>query len=218
MELGFLQNDIEKVLLSALFGAIIGLEREWSGKSAGIRTMILVCLGSTLFTIVSFDMAILDHKHNSDVTRIASNIATGIGFIGGGLIFKSDKSIHGLTTASAVWASAAIGMAVGIGKYSTATVSVMVVWAVLVLMYYVELWLNKLIETREYHIRFSIGAGVYVPDYQQYFEDGLKLMESKLEKRNAVISVVWTIKGSRKKQDAGVKKMMEDKNVLEVLY
>ena len=80
--MGSLGADIEKLLLAGVLGAIIGLDREYRSKPAGFRTLLLVSMGAALFTIVSYRMALLDPLGNSDVTRIASNIITGIGFIG----------------------------------------------------------------------------------------------------------------------------------------
>ncbi|QNL52571.1 MgtC/SapB family protein [Olivibacter sp. SDN3] len=101
------------IFVSVICGCIIGLEREYNNKSAGFRTIILICLGSTIFTIVS------QHGAGSD-DRIAANIITGIGFIGAGVIFKDRLSVLGLTTAAVIWTTAAIGMAAGIGYHALA--------------------------------------------------------------------------------------------------
>lgn len=102
--MNFITEDIIKLLISAGTGAIIGLEREYHSKSAGLRTMILICLGSTLFTIISI-------KLGSDPARIAANIVTGIGFVGGGIIFRDNSNgrITGITTAAAAWVTAGYG-------------------------------------------------------------------------------------------------------------
>ena len=100
-----------RILLVFVVGGIIGAEREFRSKSAGFRTMILICLGSFLFTTFSI------HISGSDTDRIASNIVTGIGFIGGGVIFKSDNRINGITTAATIWAVAALGMGIADGAY-----------------------------------------------------------------------------------------------------
>jgi len=99
-------EDLTKLLVALVIGAIIGAEREYRTKSAGFRTVILITVGSTLFTIVSNLM--------SNDARVASNIVTGIGFLGAGAIFKEGASVKGLTTATTIWISAAIGMAIGV--------------------------------------------------------------------------------------------------------
>lgn len=101
-----------RLLLAAAFGAAVGYERRSADKPAGLRTLSLVAVGSALFTIVSafgFDTA--------DQSRVAAQIVTGVGFLGAGTILRSGTSISGLTTAATIWATAAIGMAVGSGLY-----------------------------------------------------------------------------------------------------
>ena len=92
-------------------GGLIGAEREYRSKSAGFRTMILICLGSFLFTTFSKYMSV------TSPDRIASNIVTGIGFLGAGVIFKSDNRVNGITTAATIWAVAALGMGIAYGAY-----------------------------------------------------------------------------------------------------
>ena len=104
-------KDMVAMVISIICGGVIGFEREYKNKSAGFRTIILISLGSTIFTIVS------QHGAGTD-DRISANIITGIGFIGAGVIFKDKISIRGLTTAAVIWTSAAIGMTAGIGYHS----------------------------------------------------------------------------------------------------
>jgi len=106
--------DIIKTLLSLLVGFILGFEREQKDKAAGLKTITIICLGSTLFTILSYKMGM---GESEDSTRIASYVVSGIGFLGAGVIFKDGFSINGLTTASIIWAAAAIGMAIGFGEF-----------------------------------------------------------------------------------------------------
>jgi putative Mg2+ transporter-C (MgtC) family protein len=209
-------EDIQKVLVAALLGAIIGLEREWSSKPAGLRTLILVCAGSALFTIVSYNIAELDMFGTTDVSRIASNIVTGIGFIGAGIIFKGKNNVHGLTTAATVWMSAAIGMAVGTGDYNLAVAATIVVWIILVVLQWVEIRLNKISETMTYKVSFDMAAGF---KYDAYFEGkGYKLRETAYHKKDDVITIYWTISASRKKHEMAITRLLSDKKVLEMTY
>ena len=101
-----------RLVLAALFGAAVGYERRSADKPAGLRTLSLVAVGSALFTIISafgFESA--------DQSRVAAQIVTGVGFLGAGTILRSGITISGLTTAATIWATAAIGMAVGSGLY-----------------------------------------------------------------------------------------------------
>ena len=107
------------LLLAAVLGAAIGFEREVTGKAAGLRTHILICIGSTLFTEVSIAVAALGNG-NGDPSRIAAQIVTGIGFLGAGAILRTESGIRGLTTAATIWVVAAIGIAIGAAQYVTA--------------------------------------------------------------------------------------------------
>ncbi|HDD64222.1 MAG TPA: MgtC/SapB family protein [Thermoprotei archaeon] len=117
---------IEKVLIAAILGGIIGLEREVRHKPAGFRTHILVCMGSALFTSLSYIAF-----PGSDPSRIASYVVAGIGFIGAGVILRRGAMVVGLTTAATLWIVTAIGMAVGVGFYITAVVTSVLTFIIL---------------------------------------------------------------------------------------
>ena len=121
---------IVRLLLATLLGSIIGVEREYHAKEAGVRTHLLVALGSCLFMILSvygFDF-MLDRDHVSfDPSRIASQVVTGIGFIGAGTIILQKQMVRGLTTAAGLWVTAAIGLACGNGMYLIAVVTTAIV-------------------------------------------------------------------------------------------
>lgn len=122
MPLAIEVNFLLPLVVSCILGALIGLEREFRDKPAGISTHVLICSGAALFTLLS---AIVDP---SSTSRISSNILTGIGFIGAGLILKDDRGhILGLTTAASVWATAAVGMAIGYGFYLAAVIAAIIV-------------------------------------------------------------------------------------------
>jgi len=108
------QIDLLKVICAIAAGFILGAEREFKDKSAGLKTIATICLGSTLFTILSFKLGVFE---NTSTTQIAAYVVSGIGFLGAGVIFKDGFNIGGLTTASISWISAAIGMAIGFGEF-----------------------------------------------------------------------------------------------------
>lgn len=125
-----------RILLSVVLGFLIGLEREMTNKSAGLRTNILVCIGSCLFTILSiygFSNALSVYPMG-DPARVAAQILTGIGFIGGGTVLRHGTSVFGLTTAAALWITASVGMACGCGKYSLAILCAILAFATLTLI------------------------------------------------------------------------------------
>ena len=105
-----------KLLIAAIIGGLIGIERQVGGQTAGFRTQLLVCLGSCLFTIVSVQVH-ETYGASADPGRIAAQIVVGIGFLGAGAILRHGVSIRGLTTAATLWIVSAIGMAVGFGEY-----------------------------------------------------------------------------------------------------
>jgi putative Mg2+ transporter-C (MgtC) family protein len=108
---------ITRILLAAGLSAALGLEREYHQKPAGLRTNILIGIGSTLFTIISLWFG---REQAGSMDRVAAQIVTGIGFLGAGAIMHSSNNVHGLTTAATIWVNAAIGMAVGVGMAAVA--------------------------------------------------------------------------------------------------
>ncbi|HEX2052497.1 MAG TPA: MgtC/SapB family protein [Actinomycetota bacterium] len=138
-----------RILLAALLGAVIGLERELTGQSAGLRTHITIALGAALFAIASaysfteFIRPREDTNYQVDVTRIASNIVTGVGFLGGGAIIKHGASVSGLTTAASIWVTAAVGLAVGLGSFFPAAATTVVLVFVLTALRRPRRWLHR---------------------------------------------------------------------------
>lgn len=122
---------IYKISLSAGLGMVIGVERERKDKPAGLRTHVLVAIGSTLFTLLSFINPFPGQGFAFDPTRIAAQVVVGIGFLGAGMIFLKDSEARGLTTAAGIWVTAAIGMAVGFGAYIIAIYSTILAFLIL---------------------------------------------------------------------------------------
>jgi putative Mg2+ transporter-C (MgtC) family protein len=124
-----------KLIVAVVLGGSVGLEREMSGKPAGLRTTILICVGAALFTHLSITIGLISQtsagQPYGDVTRIAAQIVTGIGFLGAGAILHERGSVLGLTSAATIWAVAAVGMAVGSGAYAEAVGTTLMVCIVL---------------------------------------------------------------------------------------
>jgi putative Mg2+ transporter-C (MgtC) family protein len=148
LNMNLLSEEIVQLLLSVLIGGIIGIEREYSNKSAGFRTMILICLGSTMLTIIS------EHISRASEDRLAANIITGIGFIGAGVIFKEGFTVTGITTAAAIWVTSALGMAIGSHDYVLAGVGTLITIVVLFLFEYLQAIIDRLHNIRRYKIIF----------------------------------------------------------------
>jgi putative Mg2+ transporter-C (MgtC) family protein len=127
------------LILAAGLGAAIGLEREIRRKPAGLRTNILIALGSAVFTIMSIQ---LGHGGGTP-DRIAAQLVTGMGFLGGGAILRSGTSVHGMTTAATIWVNAAIGMAAGAGEFALATVVTVITLVVLAVLPPIEAYFER---------------------------------------------------------------------------
>jgi len=119
----------EKLVLAVILGGLIGLERQFRHKAAGLRTNMLICFGSAMFTVISAQMA---DKFGGDHTRIAAQIIAGIGFLGAGTIIHAQGSVVGLTSAATIFVTASVGMAAGAGLYATAIFATVVVLIALV--------------------------------------------------------------------------------------
>jgi putative Mg2+ transporter-C (MgtC) family protein len=136
---------IQRLLLAAVLGGILGFEREMRHKSAGLRTNMLIAMGSALFTLMSYELAA---EGNGDPGRVAAQIVTGIGFLGAGAIMRTDAGIHGLTTAATIWVNAAVGVAVGGGEYHLAFIATAVTLGVLLVLHPLERLLDRIHSNR----------------------------------------------------------------------
>ncbi|MCA9360192.1 MgtC/SapB family protein, partial [Candidatus Kaiserbacteria bacterium] len=136
------------VLVAMLAGAVIGIEREYRDKSAGFRTMIIIAVGSALFTLLSIKMGTVEKES----TRIAAAIVTGIGFLGAGVVLKDGATIRGITTAATIWLVAALGMASGLREYELVGAITIIMMIVLWALPPFERWIDKLHEFLEISI------------------------------------------------------------------
>jgi putative Mg2+ transporter-C (MgtC) family protein len=124
-------TELFRIILATILGGIIGLEREFHGKPAGLRTNLLICLGAAVFTLISKQMV---EGTNDSLTRIVAQIVTGVGFLGAGAIIQDRGGIHGLTTAATIWLVASIGIACGAGLYSLAILTTIIAIFVLIVL------------------------------------------------------------------------------------
>ncbi|MBP1652546.1 MAG: MgtC/SapB transporter [Bacteroidetes bacterium] len=143
---------ILKVVVSCVTGALLGMEREFHHKAAGMRTLTLICVGSTLFTILSVELGM-----PGSPDRVASNILTGVGFIGAGVIFKGTYSIDGITTAATIWIAAALGIGVGMGHYTLVTIALILVLIVLQGLKVIERRISKIRQKKMVSISFDVS-------------------------------------------------------------
>lgn len=205
-----MELDIEfglRLLISFAIGTAIGLEREYRSKAAGLRTMIMICLGATIFTEISIQLG------GNTPDRIASTIISGIGFLGAGVIFKDGLSVSGITTATTIWISAALGMAVGAGEYFIAIVGSAVVLIVLVLFEKVQTIIERIHQSRSYKITVEGNSE---------FENSLVLEIKKLKlsgkkkkdyKEGNLSILIFEVVGSEKNLNAFNIQLKEDHRV-----
>ena len=160
-----------QLLISFVIGTAIGVEREYRSKAAGLRTMIMICVGSTIFTEMSTVLGV------NSPDRIASNIITGIGFLGAGVIFKDGLTINGITTATTIWITAALGMAVGAGQYFIALVGSIVILLVLSFFEKIQKFISQRHQERTYRISMQHDNA-----FDKKLETELKRLDLKYKK------------------------------------
>jgi putative Mg2+ transporter-C (MgtC) family protein len=123
---------VVRILAATMLGAIVGYERERTGKSAGLRTHMLVALSSAVFVLAPLEAGM----ESADVSRVIQGVAAGIGFIGAGAIMKlpDERQIDGLTTAAGIWMTAALGLAAGLGRFGLAFITAVITWVILAIV------------------------------------------------------------------------------------
>ncbi|MFC7345896.1 MgtC/SapB family protein [Chryseobacterium zhengzhouense] len=206
-----IQNELLLIFFSVLLGLCIGAEREYRNKSAGLRTFILVCFGSCLFTILSIKIGI----HDPD--RLAANIITGIGFLGAGVIFKGDNKIDGITTATTIWATASIGMAVGSGYVYLSLLGTILVLLILSSLTYFQNFIDKNHKIREY--RITISNKEDLKHCELLFKaSGLKSTVIKQQFSRENLVTTWRLTGKDQHHENFIKKMMDDDKVTAFSY
>jgi putative Mg2+ transporter-C (MgtC) family protein len=186
------QTDLTTMLVSVLCGSVLGIEREYQNKSAGLRTIVLICLGSTVFTMVSLRIGGGDD-------RVAANIITGIGFIGAGVIFKENFNVKGLTTAAVIWIAAAIGMVIGLKEYNLGLILSLIVLIVLGGFAKLEFVIDFLNHKRTYRITFTddnLGNIDWLIGLAK--EEKLTASVRHLSKSNNRLIVNFEVKGNKK--------------------
>lgn len=209
----FTENLI-KLGMAVLIGGILGAEREFRDKAAGFRTLILITVGSALFTIFSISM-----DPESSRTRIAANVVTGIGFLGAGAIIREHGRVGGLTTAATIWLSAALGMGIGAGELNFVLISTLAVLFVLLVFPRLEIWIDHIRESRSYKIVVSTNNAKKVDKIHEALETcNLKVFEHHQSKIAMTIVGTWHTIGSPKNHERFASMMLKDKDIEEFVY
>jgi putative Mg2+ transporter-C (MgtC) family protein len=209
----FIDNLI-KLGVAIAVGGLIGAEREFRDKAAGFRTIILITVGSALFTIFS---ASLDPGFTR--TRIAANIVTGIGFLGAGAIVREHGRIGGLTTAATIWLSAALGMGIGGGEVLFVLLATVIILVVLLVFPRLEIWIDRIREARTYKILISSSDVNKLDHIQNIIKaHSLHVYEQHQSKSGETIVSTWHTMGKPANHENFVVDMMKDKEIREFLY
>jgi putative Mg2+ transporter-C (MgtC) family protein len=194
---GISGHEIIKLFLSVFAGSIMGIEREVRGKSAGFRTLALICFGATLFTIISYKLGVAPN-----LDRLAANIITGVGFIGAGVIWRNNSSVSGITTAASIWISAALGMMIGIGEYAISGIALVLALVILYTLDFVQFWIDDNFQHRRYTVTFRKTANTH-PFYHQFKALQLKIESKKIKvlRKDEQIVLEFSIYGKESNLD-----------------
>jgi putative Mg2+ transporter-C (MgtC) family protein len=205
-----LEEDVYKLLIALLLGGLIGAEREYHSKSAGFRTIILITLGSTIFTLLSYKLG-----GTENTWRIAANIVTGIGFLGAGVIFKEENRVSGLTTATIIWVAAALGMCIGSGYFSLAWLIFALIMIVLIVFKYLQLYIDRAHQIRNYKIVYVYKQKALLEYEEAFRKYHLTPHRGKQSRIGTEIIGYWDVQGSAKNHEQFTRKLLDDPDVKE---
>jgi len=180
-----------RLAIAAAIGAVIGAEREFRDKAAGLRTIILICIGSCLFTIFGAELA----RDTTDPTRITSAIVSGVGFLGAGVIFRRGRHSTGITTAATIWCAAAMGMGIGGGLYVLTLTGAAGILAVLWVLPPLERLIDARQEVKTYELRTTIGDISIEAIHETFSEAGLKVVDCSHGKRDQMMVSEFEVVG-----------------------
>lgn len=213
LDLAGLRLDLAgRLLLAAALGGVVGLEREWSGKPAGFRTNLLICVGAALLTELSMAVArTADPGMAADPARIAAQIVSGIGFLGAGTIIQSRGSVMGLTTAATLWVVAAVGMAVGAHAYTEAVGATALVVLALLLLGRLEPYLSHHVE---HTVRVTMDQSVDAQDQvERTLGEHFRYTVVEMERKGDSLLVAYQVSGRRRDWDRLVSRLVDHEGV-----
>ncbi|MBS1668849.1 MAG: MgtC/SapB family protein [Bacteroidetes bacterium] len=204
---------ILKMIISIVLGGLLGAEREYRSKSAGFRTLTLICMGATMFTAFSMEIGA-----PGNMDRIASNIVTGIGFVGAGVIFKNDFGVSGITTAAMIWVTAAMGMAIGAGYELVAAIACVLILIMLLVFSKFERWIDKVNQTRNYKIVCEYHNQTLKKYEECLGKHHLLFRQDGETKSGNLITGQWMAKGKEENHFQFINEILNDPSVKEFSY
>ncbi len=211
--LSILSEDVIKLLAAVVIGSLLGAEREYHDKAAGLRTLILICVGSTLFTIFSVGIA-----RDMDPGRVAAQIVTGIGFLGTGVILHERGRVRGLTTASTIWFTAALGIGIGIGQGVFAFIATVLALFVLRVLPAIEKRMEQTSVFRDYQITTDLDPEKPKEIERLFSDAGLSVKNGRTSKRKGQLVTEWIVAGKADAHDRVIAKLIIDPAVKGLEY
>jgi len=213
-----------RLLLAAVLGGIVGLEREIAGKPAGLRTNLLICVGAALLTEISIGVATMANTENAvlgvafraDPARIAAQIVSGIGFLGAGTILQSRGNIIGLTTAATIWVVAAIGMAVGAQAYVAAVGSTILVYLSLAALSRLELMVTRKWGSYRYVVLLEPDSALIEWVQSTVRRHKMRIETATVEKSEALYEATFHIVGPLRAHERLVRELLAHEGIQRV--
>ena len=204
-------EDVLKIVFSITAGGLIGIEREFRDKAAGFRTLIFICAGACLFTILSAKLA-----PGNDPTRIAANIVTGVGFLGAGVILREGGKVIGLTTAATIWLTAAVGMGIGGGLYLLSGVMVLAAMIILWFLPAIEHRIDNAREERKYELVCAADYSKLESLEGTFNQCGLQIQSHSQIKCGDEMTCAWIASGSPAKHVQLMHELFKDPEIKEL--
>ena len=206
-------EEVVKLVLAIIVGGLIGAEREFRHRAAGFRTIIFISLGSTLFTMLSLELG-----GEMSPVRIAAHMVTGVGFLCAGVILEEKTRIVGLTTASTIWFTAAMGMAIGGGQYMIVLLALIGAMVILWVFPKFEEWIYNVRDMRTYEMVCEIKSNRLM-ELDDLFEDcGLRVKANNLVKKDDEMVCIIDAYGSPEEHERAMEALLADKDIKEFRY
>ncbi|OQA28204.1 MAG: putative Mg(2+) transport ATPase [Verrucomicrobia bacterium ADurb.Bin345] len=199
-------QDLLKLLFAFVAGGLVGFEREFRDKAAGLRTLILISVGSAVFTSLAIKL---------DTGNIAANVINGVGFLGAGVIMRDWGRVTGLTTASTVWLTAALGMTIGGGQYGLAVAVLGATMAVLWFLPQIEVWICLFREERNYEIVCAATNDAEPALRADFQKNGLAVRGFQQRKVGDKLHFFWRASGPRKAHEQVIRQLVSSEAVSE---
>ncbi|MGH7565525.1 MAG: MgtC/SapB family protein [Gemmatimonadota bacterium] len=208
-----------KLALAILCGAAIGIERELHDKPAGLRTNMLICVGSTLITMVSLHVALTYAERQiniADPGRIAAQIVSGIGFLGAGTIIQARGSVHGLTTAATMWVLAGVGLAIGSGAYAPAIATTVILLGTLAVVGRIEDRFTRRRRFVYFHVAADSRPGLIDDINGLADRQRLSLDDFAMQRADGGVTIEFALTLATRKRDALIDGLLDLEGVRDV--